>query len=119
MATAEEIGKHGQAAEGIEPVESLPADADLCLVLGGDGSILHALRNFAGTEVPVLGVNFGTVGFLAAVERDRAEEGLRRALAGETETVELPALASTSPASSASPSTTSASAAAPATASPS
>ena len=65
---------------------------DLCLVLGGDGSILHALRRFARTGVPVFGVNFGTVGFLAAVERDEAEEGIRRALAGEIETIELPGL---------------------------
>ena len=44
-------------------------------------------------KVPVFGVNFGTVGFLAAVERDDAAEGIRRALAGETETIDLPALA--------------------------
>ncbi|HEU4736364.1 MAG TPA: NAD(+)/NADH kinase, partial [Solirubrobacterales bacterium] len=93
VATATEIEKHSHAAAGVEQVDSLPADPDLCLVLGGDGSILHALRSFAGTKVPVFGVNFGTVGFLAAVERDAADEGIRRALAGETETIDLPALA--------------------------
>jgi NAD+ kinase len=93
VATAGEIEKHNHAADAVEPVESLPADPDLCLVLGGDGSILYALRRFARTGVPVFGVNFGTVGFLAAVERDEAEAGIRRALAGETETIELPALA--------------------------
>jgi NAD+ kinase len=93
VATAKELAKHGKAATGIEAVERLPADPDLCLVLGGDGSILYALRRFAHTGVPVFGVNFGTVGFLAAVERDEAEEGIRRALAGETETIDLPALA--------------------------
>jgi NAD+ kinase len=93
VATGEEIEKHSHAADGVEQVDSLPADPDLCLVLGGDGSILHALRSFAGTKVPVFGVNFGTVGFLAAVERDEAAEGIRRALAGETETIDLPALA--------------------------
>jgi len=93
VATAGEIAKHDGAAAAVERVEALPADPDLCLVLGGDGSILYALRRFAGTGVPVFGVNFGTVGFLAAVERDEAEEGIRRALAGETEAVELPALA--------------------------
>ena len=44
-------------------------------MLGGDGSILHALRRYAHTEVPVFGVNFGTVGFLAAVERDAGRGG--------------------------------------------
>jgi NAD+ kinase len=92
VATAEEIGKHDRAAEDVQPVDSLPRAPDLCLVLGGDGSILYALRRFARTGVPVFGVNFGTVGFLAAVERDEAEQGIRRAMAGETETIDLPAL---------------------------
>lgn len=92
LATPAEIEKHDGAAAGVEAVDPLPRQADLCLVLGGDGSILYALRHFAGSGVPVFGVNFGTVGFLAAVERDRAEEGIRRALAGETESVELPGL---------------------------
>jgi NAD+ kinase len=93
VATAGELAKHNQAASGVEQVDSLPGDPDLCLVLGGDGSILYALRRFARTGVPVFGVNFGTVGFLAAVERDEAKKGIRRALAGETETVDLPSLA--------------------------
>ena len=92
VATAAELAKHGDAADRIESVEELPRQADLCLVLGGDGSILHALRHFARSGVPVFGVNFGTVGFLAAVERDEAGEGMRRAFAGETETVDLPGL---------------------------
>jgi NAD+ kinase len=92
VATDEELAKHDHAASGIERVDSLPSDPDLCLVLGGDGSILYALRQFAHTGVSVFGVNFGTVGFLAAVERDGAEQGIRRALAGETETIDLPGL---------------------------
>jgi NAD+ kinase len=92
VATAKELAKHGDAGAGVEAVERLPADPDLCLVLGGDGSILYALRKFAHSGVPVFGVNFGTVGFLAAVERKEAEKGLQRALAGETEAIDLPAL---------------------------
>ncbi|HVC07962.1 MAG TPA: NAD(+)/NADH kinase [Solirubrobacterales bacterium] len=91
-ASADELVKHGAAARGVEEVAEPSERPDLCLVLGGDGSILHALRRFARTGVPVFGVNFGTVGFLAAVERDHAEEGIRRAFAGDTETVELPGL---------------------------
>jgi NAD+ kinase len=92
LATAEEVAKHGDSATGLETVEMLPSQVDLCVVLGGDGSILYALRHFARSDVAVFGVNFGTVGFLAAVERDNAADGLRRAFAGETETIDLPGL---------------------------
>lgn len=86
-----ELDKHGPSAEGVE-LERADETPDLCLVLGGDGTILHALRRFANTNVPVFGVNFGTVGFLAAVERADAEVGISRAFAGEIETIELPAV---------------------------
>jgi NAD+ kinase len=88
-ATEDELGKHGAAGEGID-VTAEHTVPDICLVLGGDGSILHALRRYAHTEVPVFGVNFGTVGFLAAVEREEAAAGIRRALEGEIETIQLP-----------------------------
>ncbi len=73
-------------------MDELPERPDLCIVLGGDGSILYALRLFAGKGMPVFGINFGTVGFLAAVEREQAEEGLRRAFAGDFEALGLPGL---------------------------
>ncbi|MGZ5342013.1 MAG: NAD(+)/NADH kinase, partial [Solirubrobacterales bacterium] len=92
VATAEEHEKHGRGAAKVERVDQLPPDPDLCLVAGGDGSILYALRRYAGTEVPVFGINFGTVGFLAAAERDELAEGLRRAFAGEFELMRLPGL---------------------------
>jgi len=90
-ASKDELEKHGAASEGVDVTaeHTLP---EICLVLGGDGSILHALRRYAGTEIPVFGVNFGTVGFLAAVEREEAREGIRRALEGDFETIELPGL---------------------------
>ena len=105
---------------GSRSAERRTTTPDLCLVLGGDGTILHALRRFARTGVPVFGVNFGTVGFLAAVERDEAEEGIRRAFAGEIETIELPGLeVDGRAAAAASASTTSPSPAARTTGSPS
>ncbi len=82
----EEVAKHGDGPAGA--VE----DADLAVVLGGDGTMLRALRRFLGTGVPVLGVNFGRVGFLATIEADSLEEGLERAFDGDLEIVELPAL---------------------------
>lgn len=94
VATAEERAKHGEAGQAVTEVERLPERPDLCLTLGGDGTILHALRYYADTGVPVFGINYGTIGFLAAVERDQLDEGLRTALAGEFEEVVLPALVS-------------------------
>ncbi len=72
----------------------LPADPQpgICLVLGGDGTILSALRDSADTGVPVFGINYGRVGFLSGVEADEMELGLDRALAGEYELLDLPAL---------------------------
>jgi NAD+ kinase len=91
VADQTELDKHGASADGVE-LERADETPDLCLVLGGDGTILHALRRFAYTEVPVFGVNFGTVGFLAAVERADAEEGIARVFGGEVETIGLPAV---------------------------
>ena len=82
-----EVEKHGLA-----PTEGGDAGADLAVVLGGDGTMLRALQRFLGTGVPVLGVNFGRVGFLAAVSAEQLEDGLRRAFAGDYRVVELPAL---------------------------
>jgi NAD+ kinase len=92
VADAEEHRKHGEAAAEIATVDELPRDPDLCLVLGGDGSILYALRRYAGTDVPVFGINFGTIGFLAAMERDELDEALKRAFSGEFEVMALPGL---------------------------
>ena len=91
ISTPDELHKHGDAAAGIEAVED-GERPDVCIVLGGDGSILYALRRFAGTDVPVFGINYGTVGFLAAVERDQLEEGLRRAYSGDFVSLDMPAL---------------------------
>jgi NAD+ kinase len=92
VTTPEEHGKHGDAASGIEEVEKFPSSPDLCLVLGGDGSILFAMRQYAGTEVPVFGINYGTVGFLAAAEREELGAGLARAFAEDFEVLTMPGL---------------------------
>ena len=91
ISTADEHEKHGEAAAGIEIVSD-GERPDVCIVLGGDGSILYALRRFSDTDVPVFGINFGTIGFLAAVEREDVSAGLERALKGDFEVMDLPAL---------------------------
>lgn len=92
VTTREEAEKHGEAASGIEVVEELPATLDLCLALGGDGTILRGLRAYAGASVPVFGINYGTIGFLAAAEAGELERALERAFAADFEVVPLPAL---------------------------
>ena len=74
------------------PATSDPASADIAVVLGGDGTMLRALTRFLGTGVPVIGVNFGRVGFLSSMGRRDLEAGLGRVFAGEYEVVELPTL---------------------------
>jgi len=80
------------AKHDVEHDPYVPADADLALVLGGDGSILRALQQFLGTGVPVLGVNFGRFGFLTTAERDDLESALVRAFAGDFVVTDLPTL---------------------------
>src|SRR3954470_2645293 len=79
-------------ARGGQPVSYEPSETDVALVLGGDGTTLRALHRFLGTGVPVIGVNFGRVGFLTTMERDQLEAGVGRVFAGEYEVIELPTL---------------------------
>ncbi len=46
----------------------IPADADAAVVLGGDGSIIDAAQRLAGCSIPLVGINFGRIGFLAEIE---------------------------------------------------
>jgi NAD+ kinase len=90
---ADEAAKHDLGGDGAAAVGGgWRADADLCVVLGGDGSILKGLRRQIGTGVPVFAVNLGEVGFLATVEPEHQEAGLRAALEGRFEVLPLPAL---------------------------
>lgn len=63
-------------------------ESDCAIVLGGDGTILQAARDFAGTNIPIVGVNLGTLGFLAEVSPKELEESLDRLLAGDYHTEE-------------------------------
>lgn len=56
---------------------------DLALVLGGDGTILSLARLCAPLDVPILGINFGRVGFLTELEPDEVEAKLKLYLEGD------------------------------------
>ncbi len=57
--------------------------ADLVVVVGGDGSILGVSRDLAGSGVPVVGVNRGSLGFLAAIAPDEIDEKFSQILSGD------------------------------------
>ncbi|HZQ16903.1 MAG TPA: NAD(+)/NADH kinase, partial [Gaiellaceae bacterium] len=74
-------------------VELVDGDgADIAIVLGGDGTMLRALKRFLGTGTPVIGVNYGRVGFLTSMSGEELESGLERVFAGEYRTVALSTL---------------------------
>jgi NAD+ kinase len=76
---------------GVELVDE-PEDAQLAVAVGGDGTILRMLARLLGTGIPVIGINFGRVGFLASIAPDRLEEDVARVLAGDYRTIEQPTL---------------------------
>jgi NAD+ kinase len=89
----EELRKHGlREGDGIRRLEDPGDGTDLALALGGDGTILSALRRYAGRDVPVFAVNFGAIGFLATIEQSELDDGMRLALAGDFDVLALPAL---------------------------
>jgi len=89
----EETRKHNlQPAEGLIVDAPIERDVDVCFALGGDGTILTGLRTYAGTGTPVFGVNYGEIGFLATIDPDEIEPGLRLAFAGEFDVLPLPGI---------------------------
>lgn len=90
----DETEKHGLQPSAVVAVDADVVDAvELCIVLGGDGTILKGLRRYAGTGVPTYGVNFGEIGFLATIDPDEIPAGFERAFAGRFEVLKLPAIA--------------------------
>jgi NAD+ kinase len=65
------------------PTADSPDDIDALLTLGGDGTLLRGARFLGGREIPVLGVNLGRLGFLAACGREDMEQAVRRLAAGD------------------------------------
>ena len=76
----------GAAASGARTAtrEALPCEVDLIIVLGGDGTLIAMAARIAqsGRDVPILGVNFGSLGFLTEIRIDELTPSLERVLAG-------------------------------------
>ena len=61
----------------------IPVHMDAMLVLGGDGTVLQAVRETKTEPIPLIGINLGTLGFLAQIEPAGIEEALDRLIAGD------------------------------------
>ncbi len=64
-------------------MRQIPEDTECAIVLGGDGTMIQAAIDLVHRDLPVLGVNTGTLGFLTAVEQNRVDIALERLLCGE------------------------------------
>ncbi len=62
---------------------TVPNSVDCALVLGGDGTLLQAARDLIDTGIPLLGINLGTLGYLAEIEITNVEDALDKLIAGE------------------------------------
>lgn len=82
----EAVVEEGLQDEGLAS-KKLPADAirdhiDLLVVLGGDGTLIHAALLLAGAPIPIVGVNMGSLGFLTEIREHEMFEALKPVLEG-------------------------------------
>ena len=79
------IEAHGRECVLATPDRILPEGTDCVLVLGGDGTLIRAARDMHSYDVPLLGINMGTLGYLTEVELQNVEEVLDQLFEGETQ----------------------------------
>ncbi len=65
--------------------EEIPAQVDLVIVLGGDGTLISVARQVGEQNVPILGINLGRLGFLTEITQDELPEMLERVIRGDYE----------------------------------
>jgi NAD+ kinase len=72
---------YASEVDGLAVVDDV-RDSDAVVALGGDGTLLQAVRLLHDAERPLLGINLGSLGFLTDTPEDQAEDAVRRLLAG-------------------------------------
>ncbi len=75
---AESIG----CGQKFTEADTIPADTQCVIVLGGDGTLIQAARDLKGRDLPLLGVNLGTLGYLAEIEKQNMFPALDKILDG-------------------------------------
>ncbi|MBR5579646.1 MAG: NAD(+)/NADH kinase [Lachnospiraceae bacterium] len=79
------LDKKGISYKLLKKAEDFQADIDIMMVLGGDGTMLQAARENAGKNIPMIGINLGTLGFLSEVEIENIEEAIDKLINKEYE----------------------------------
>jgi NAD+ kinase len=87
QALPSDAARLGESVEAVQ--DRFPDGADLLFVLGGDGTLLRAAELACEAGVPLLGVNFGRLGFLASLERGELETALEEIVTGDLVVDEL------------------------------
>src|SRR3989304_7932994 len=82
MVESETAGNCGLAQFPIADYAQIGAQADLAVVLGGDGSMLSAARHLVAYRVPLVGINQGRLGFMTDIALGNMIESMRQLLAG-------------------------------------
>ena len=77
------LESRGASCITLKDARDLYEDVDCMLVLGGDGTMLQASSGIAGKNIPMIGVNLGTLGYLAEMELDNLEEALEQLICNE------------------------------------
>lgn len=80
-------GESKERGEGFHYTDPslIPKDIDCAIVLGGDGTLLQAARDMVDRQIPLLGINLGTLGYLADIDSNSIVPALDHLLAGEYE----------------------------------
>ena len=82
-ATAGYLIERGMRCTITDSGTEIPADTDCVLVLGGDGTMLRAARQVVDRQIPLLGINLGTLGYLAEIDRSSVLPALECLLNGQ------------------------------------
>lgn len=74
--------KEKLTGQGCVCTEEVTEETECVLVFGGDGTLLQAARDLRDHDLPFLGINMGTLGYLAEVDREHVDEALQLLISG-------------------------------------
>lgn len=72
------VRNYESTVTGYTDAGQIPENTDCAIVLGGDGTLLHAVQDLAEMDIPILGVNLGTLGFLTETEVSELRDAICR-----------------------------------------